>query len=141
MHPAHPLRLWRGVLWGWSISLLLVAMAGLRYALADTPLSAEQRGAIGVTFLVYLGVGAAVGLVAGVLGSYVRGKSRAALLGFLAAAVMYTGAASTGAPSAALLPRDSVLVLVLAALVGPLTGIWRYRQGGPDASPVSDSWP
>ena len=134
-------RLWRGVLWGWTFSLILTLVVLLRIEGGKATLSESDQDLLWRAIAAYWAVGAVVGLAAGALAGAMRGRWRTALLGFLAVIPMYAGAASVVDPGSFFTAKTLVMTLILAALVGPAAALLIRAASGPDGWPVGDGWP
>ena len=134
-------RLWRGLLWGWTFSLVLTLVVLVRMEMAEVRLSGQDQDLLWRAIAAYWVLGAIIGLVAGGLAGSLSGRWRTALLGFLSIVPMYAGAASVVEPESFFTIDTLVITLVLAALVGPAVALGIRALSGPNGWPVGDEWP
>jgi hypothetical protein len=133
-------RMWRGLLWGWSVAAIFIVLATVIGALVPR----EERWLAALIIVTYWIVSSIAGVVLGMLAPYLAGGVRKVLMGFLLATIMFSGAAvvvKSGRP----MPEDVLLVLVISAVWGPLFGVLYplVSRFSPELKgwPLSDYWP
>lgn len=136
-----PTRVWRGLLWGWSVAAIFIVLAALIGALVPP----DERWLAALIIVTYWIAASIAGVVLGVLAPYVRGRVRKVLMGYLLATIMLSGAA-VAAERRVPRPAEVLAVLVLSAVGGPLLALLHAllnRRFSPELNgwPLSDHWP
>jgi MFS family permease len=133
-------RVWRGLLWGWSVAAIFIVLAAIIGALVPQ----DERWLAALIIVTYWILATIAGAVLGVLAPYVHGRVRKVLMGFLFAMIMFSGAA-VAVERRVPTTEEVLVVLVLSALGGPLLAVLHVllSRFSPELNgwPLGDHWP
>jgi hypothetical protein len=133
-------RMWRGLLWAWSVAAVFIVLATILGALVPQ----EERWLAAFIIVTYWIVASIAGGVLGVLVPYVHGRVRKVLMGFLFAMIMFSGAA-VAVVRRVPTTEEVLVILVLSALGGPVLAVLHalLSRFSPELNgwPLSDHWP
>jgi hypothetical protein len=133
-------RMWRGLLWGWSVAAVFIMLA----TILGTLMLQEERWLAALIIVTYWVIASIAGGVLGLLAPYLHGRGRKALMGFLWAMIMLSGAA-VAVERRVPTTEEVLLVLGLSALGGPLVVVLHtlLNRFSPALNgwPLSDRWP
>ena len=134
------IRMWRGLLWAWSVAAVFIVLATILGALVPQ----GERWLAAFIIVTYWIVASIAGGLLGLLAPYVHGRIRKVLMAFLWAFIMFSGAAVAVERRVPTL-EEILVLLVLSALGGPLLavlhGLLSRFSPGLNGWPLSDHWP